>query len=241
MITFTLAPATLPPDRRVYAIGDVHGCVDRLESIHAMIRADLGERPVARPTVVHLGDFVDRGPDSRKVIELLMQPWPDGDRPPPVVVDLMGNHEAMMLDALATGSHAAADLWLSNGGIATLQSWGVDPGRPPSTWWGAVPCTHLGYLRGLGLMHRAGGYTFVHAGIRPDVTIECQSREDLLWIREPFLSFDGALPSVIVHGHTPRDEPEVRPHRVGIDTGAVLGGPLTCAVLEADQIGFLQA
>ena len=100
---------------------------------------------------------------------------------------------------------------------------------------------HLALLRGLPVTHRAGGYLFVHAGIRPGVPLDAQGREDLLWIREPFLSFDGDLGCVVVHGHTPIPAPLVRPNRIDIDTGAYLGGELTCAVLEADRIGFLQA
>src|SRR5262249_52469100 len=96
------------------------------------------------------------------------------------------------------------------------------------------------FLRGLALIYRAGGYVFVHAGLRPDVAIEQQQREDMLWIREPFLSWTGTLPGVVVHGHTPENAPQVRPHRIGIDTGAVLGGPLTCAVLQGDGVAFLQ-
>jgi serine/threonine protein phosphatase 1 len=104
-----------------------------------------------------------------------------------------------------------------------------------------MPPVHLGFLRGLSLMHRAGGYAFVHAGIRPGVTLERQTRTDLLWIRAPFLNCEEMLPAVVVHGHTPADAPELRANRIGIDTGAVLGGALTCAVLEAQTVGFLQS
>ncbi len=100
---------------------------------------------------------------------------------------------------------------------------------------------HLTFLRDLALRHEVGGYLFVHAGIRPDIPLDRQSRHDLMWIREPFLSWNGSFGPVVVHGHTPRPEPVVRPNRIGIDTGAVMGGVLTCAVLEGDKLGFITA
>jgi serine/threonine protein phosphatase 1 len=238
MISFSLAPATLPPGQRIYAIGDVHGCADRLAEMHRLVRADLAARPIATATVVHLGDLIDRGPDSAGVVEFVLQPWPD--EPAPTVVNLLGNHEDMMLIAVASGDAEAAEHWIANGGDESLASWEVPPDTPPEQWWRAVPPTHLGFLRGLSLMHRAGGYLFVHAGLRPDVLLERQTRHDLIWIREPFLSWDGPLPAVVVHGHTPAADPTVRFNRIGIDTGAVLGGRLTCAVLERETLGFLQ-
>ncbi|MBV9813024.1 MAG: serine/threonine protein phosphatase [Acetobacteraceae bacterium] len=237
MISLSLAPATLPPGERVYAIGDVHGCADRLAAMHRLIAADRLHRPVERVTVVHLGDLIDRGPDSAGAIALLAQSWPDPDT---AVVNLVGNHEDMMLQAVASGDADAAELWLANGGDESLRSWGIDPRTPPRHWWGRIPPVHLGLLRGLSLTHRSGGYLFVHAGIRPDRPLELQRRHDLLWIREPFLSWGGGLPAVVVHGHTPAGEPSVRPHRIGVDTGAAFGGPLTCAVLERETVGFLQ-
>jgi serine/threonine protein phosphatase 1 len=239
MMNRTLAPARLPPDQRVYAIGDVHGCAGRLADMHRLIRADLAARPNPAPCVIHLGDLVDRGPDSAGVVAMLCRPWPDpADQV--TVVNLMGNHEDMMLDAVTSADSGAVRHWLANGGRQTLESWGVPPSAPAARWWDAIPPAHLGFLRGLSLFHRAGGYVFVHAGLRPEVPLARQSREDLLWIREPFLSWAGALPLVAVHGHTPEAEPVVRANRIGIDTGAVMGGKLTCAVLEADTLGFLQ-
>ncbi len=240
MITLTLAPASLPEGLRVYAIGDVHGCADNLRALHREIARDLADRPVAEARLVHLGDYVDRGPDSAGVIETLLQPFPQaGAGPGPLVVNLMGNHEEMMLTALA--DFDAVPHWLSNGGAASLESWGIRV--PPRTgdWAAAVPSHHLAFLRGLQLMHAAGGYVFVHAGLRPRTPLARQSRIDMLWIREPFLSFDGELPAVVVHGHTPVSAPVVRHNRIGIDTGACLGGRLTCVVLEADRLGFLHS
>jgi serine/threonine protein phosphatase 1 len=239
MINPQLAPAALPPGERVYAIGDVHGCVERLQDMHHLIAADLAGRPVAHATVVHLGDYIDRGPDSAGVIAELLAPWP-GDQPPRIV-DLMGNHEEMMLMALAAEDDPGrAEHWLRNGGGASLQSWGLGHRDGARAWWLGLPPRHLGFLRGLSLMHRAGGYAFVHAGIRPGIALERQTTDDLLWIREPFLDSEVPCEAVVVHGHTPSDAPQVRPHRINVDTGAVLGGAMTCAVLEADRLAFLQ-
>ena len=238
MITPTLAPATLPEGLRVYAIGDVHGCAGRLQALHRTIAHDLAARPVTNAQVVHLGDYVDRGPDSAGVIETLLQPFPlVGDGPGPVVVNLTGNHEDMMLTA--AGNPAAVPHWLANGGDLALASWGLSSRAHPSDWAAGLPPRHLAFLRGLKLMHAAGGYLFVHAGLRPHTPLARQSRLDLLWIREPFLSFDGDFPAVVVHGHTPESDPVIRHNRIGIDTAACRGGRLTCVVLEGDRLGFL--
>jgi serine/threonine protein phosphatase 1 len=224
-----LAPGSLPPGLRVYAIGDVHGCAARLAALHAAIAADWDLLPAGRCAVVHLGDYVDRGPDSAGVLKRLMQPPP---LPDAETVLLRGNHEVMMLDALAAGPGTAAeDLWLSNGGRATLRSYG--PAGPPEA--------HLALLRATTLSWQAGDYLFVHAGIDPRRPFSLQREQDLLWIREPFLSWPHPLERVVVHGHTPSRAPELRRHRIGIDTGAVAGGPLTALVLEADMLRFLSA
>jgi serine/threonine protein phosphatase 1 len=239
MMNQQLAPATLPPGQRIYAIGDVHGCAERLQDMHNLIAADLAARPVGEPTIVHLGDYIDRGPDSAGVIGELMAPWPGGL--PPRTVDLMGNHEAMMLAALAAPADPGArQHWMENGGAISLASWGISPQDPPLAWLAALPPRHLAFLRGLALTHRAGGYLFVHAGIRPGIALDRQNPEDLLWIREPFLHTGEPLGVVVVHGHTPAASPEVLAHRINVDTGAVLGRALTCVVLEADRLAFLQ-
>jgi len=240
MIDFAAAPATLPPGHRAYAIGDVHGCMEQLAQLHHAIAEDLAARPIDAAVLIHLGDYVDRGPDSAAVVALLAAGPPiPGLR----TVNLMGNHEHMMLDAVASGKHEAAELWLANGGADTLFSWGVPRQVKPTDWAGRIPRPHLLFLRDLTLAHREGPYLFVHAGIRPGVRLAQQVRQDLLWIREPFLSskgeFLGEPGMVVVHGHTPSREPVVRPNRIGIDTGAVMGGVLTCAVLEDERVGFL--
>lgn len=277
MLNEALAPGTLPSGLRVYAIGDVHGCADRLAALHALIAADATARPVggvpettahgpprlaalggrgpatplrhaqarphtpARPmtriVLVHLGDYIDRGPDSARVLQRLLGPPPV---PGAEMVNLVGNHEVMMLDAADPHSHPGAmAFWLENGGAETLASYGAAPhDRDP---FGMVPDDHLSLLRRCALRWVAGDYLFVHAGVRPGVAMDRQDPFDLLWIREPFLSYEGDLPSVVVHGHTPAAAPSVRPHRIGIDTGACFGGDLTCLVLEDRRLGFLVA
>ena len=236
MIAFSASPASLPPGRRVYAIGDVHGCLDPLASLHRAVAADLRDRPVADACLIHLGDYIDRGPDSAEVIATLLgDPVPGTRR-----INLMGNHEAMMLAALDGGNDDPAEVWRANGGADALASWSIGQRTGRADWISRIPAEHLAFIRNLDRMHREGGYVFVHAGIRPGVAPEAQTQRDLLWIREPFLSFAGDLGAVIIHGHTPRPEPVLRANRIGLDTGMVYGGVLTCAVLEADQIGFLQ-
>lgn len=231
------APAALPPGQRIYAVGDVHGCADRLRDIHRAIAADLAERPIGEVLLIHIGDYIDRGPDSAEVIEALLRgPAIPGLR----VINLMGNHEDMLLGALASPErNELAEVWLSNGGVASLESWHVRPGSGAADWQQQIPPAHLEFMRNLMLRHQAGGYLFVHAGVQPGVPLEEQLAQDLLWIREPFLSYRGDFGAVVVHGHTPIREPVVRPNRVGIDTGAVMGGRLTCAIFEADQLGFI--
>jgi serine/threonine protein phosphatase 1 len=237
MIDFTAAPATLPPGERIYAIGDIHGCLDRLVALHEMIAEDIAVRPAQHTTLVHLGDYVDRGADSAQVVEWLLNQ-------PPVPVDefvnLMGNHEHMMLTAVVGEEKEAPNQWLINGGADSLLSWGLSRAVSPAEWARHIPMRHLMFLRDLAISHRIGPYMFVHAGVRPGIPLAQQTRQDLLWIREPFLSSRVDHGAVIVHGHTPKREPIVQPNRIAIDTGAVLGGALTCVVLEEDKVGFLQ-
>ncbi len=232
---FVAAPGWLAPQRRVYAIGDIHGCLDRLRELHDLIRADLAARPIDDPLLVHIGDYVDRGPDSRGVVALLEAGNPIDGVP---TVNLMGNHERTMLDALS-GAGAAMTDWMISGGKEALASWGGDPKAPRPTWPDFVPAAHLAWLRGLPHKHRLDGYMFAHAGVRPGVPLDEQAAQDLLTIRNSFLYSAVDHGAVVVHGHTPRGAPEVRFNRIGIDTGAVFNGALTCAILEARQLAFI--
>ena len=229
-------PGHLLPGRRIYAVGDVHGCAGRLRALHALIAADLRSSPVPDTTLVHLGDTIDRGPDSAGALRLVRRPAVLVDR----VVNLAGNHEAMLLDALA-GHPDAASLWLDNGGDATLDSWGIPRAASPDTWRARIPEHDLAFLQGLSMRHARDGYLFVHAGVRPGVPLDKQSDLDLLWMREPFLSWPHPFGVVVVHGHTMVDRPAIRANRIGIDTGAVMGGALTCVVLQDSGVRFLQS
>lgn len=237
MIELSRAPASLPPGRRIYAIGDIHGCARQLADLHGAIADDLASRPVASALLLHIGDYVDRGADTAGVIAGLVDgcPIPGMD-----MVNLMGNHESTMLDALS-GERAAGTDWLFAGGKATLQSYGIDPEGPRDQWAAVIPEAHQDFLRDLVLMHREGGYAFIHAGVRPGIPLDEQARDDLLRSRQPFLYSEADFGAVVVHGHTPVKVPVIRHNRIAIDTGAVFGGKMTCVVLEGDVLGFLTA
>jgi serine/threonine protein phosphatase 1 len=236
-------PARLPEDLRLYAIGDVHGRADLLRRLHDMIRADAAAAPQPQRRIVYLGDYIDRGPEVREVIELILQEPLDGF----ARVFLKGNHEDAMLRFLDEA--AIAPLWFGCGGIATLLSYGV--GMPASeaeedlketqaALREALPAAHLAFLQELALSYTAGDYFFAHAGVRPGVPLDQQQPEDLLWIREPFLSAPGYFGKVVVHGHSIAFAPELRPNRIGIDTGAFATGRLTALVLAGDSRALLQ-
>ena len=231
-----VAPGALPAKLRIYAIGDVHGCAAQLARLHGMIAAHLAANPIETAELVHLGDYVDRGPDSAGVVAMLSGQSPvAGTR----AVYLIGNHERTMLDALDGDGAAAAD-WLFNGGRETLASWGLDPSGPRAGWRRGVPASDRAWLGGLELSYRAGSYLFVHAGVRPGVSLDRQTADDLTHMRQTFLGSDADFGAIVVHGHTVKWEPVVRPNRIGIDTGAVFGGALTCVALEGDTMEFLQ-
>lgn len=240
----TDAPSA-PPDSVIYAIGDIHGERGKLDLLHSMIRADARERDAARKVVVYLGDYVDRGPDSPGVIERLTgDPLPGFE-----MIFLKGNHEEFLLHFLVTGDSSSG--WFHNGGLNTLEGYGVEA-RGHSLWRpdsgelrdaldDNLPDRHRRFLEALDLYHVEGDYLFVHAGIRPGRALEDQTAADMLWIRNRFLDSDEDHGFMVVHGHTPRDFPEIRPNRIGIDTGACYGGKLTALVLEGEKRGFLQA
>jgi serine/threonine protein phosphatase 1 len=235
MLHLLPAPASLPAGDRIYAIGDIHGAAPALRALHALVAADLEARPVARPLLIHLGDYLDKGPDSAGVLDHLQAGPPAPGLP---VILLRGNHERTALAALDGDGAATAD-WLWGGGRATLESWGLAEGPG---WAASVPPAHAAFLRqDFPLTHRAGGYFFAHAGIRPGVPLEAQAEDDLLTIRHAFLWSEADHGAVVVHGHTARQNPEPRANRIGIDTAAWSGGKLTCLVLEGETMGFLQA
>ncbi|WP_247567536.1 metallophosphoesterase family protein [Bradyrhizobium sp. 151] len=205
---------------KTYAIGDVHGCLDQLQRLVELCEQDAGE---GQSKLVFLGDYIDRGPDSRGVIEFLMdlQKWS-----PDEIICLRGNHEDLLLAALE--GQDAEQSWLLNGGYATLRSYGAACATD-------IPMPHIAWLRSLPLFHDDRKRFFVHAGVHPDRPLDQQRTRDLLWIKEPFLSSEKVLGRFIVHGHTPlkSGRPEVRINRVNIDTGAVFGRTLTSAVFDS--------
>lgn len=224
----------------IYAIGDIHGHVDKLRLAHARIAEDRAGHGGPAGRVVHVGDLCDRGPSTRDVLDFLIEGVARGED----WVVLKGNHDQMFLDYLSGGdasAHLARGVTWQNhsmGGKATLASYGVTKSlleseeklqrRARST----VPEAHKKFLAGLPLWHRVGGMIFVHAGIRPGFPIEAQDEEDLLWIRDEFLWHLGDHEALIVHGHTPVDEPTHYGNRVNIDTGAGWGNPLTPVVFD---------
>jgi serine/threonine protein phosphatase 1 len=236
---------TLPPGHLLYAIGDIHGRSDLLAKLLAEIDADASQREgVERRTLVFIGDYIDRGPDSFGVVELLLNALPAGFD----VHFLKGNHESIMLDFLEDPS--CLGQWLANGAEATLRSYGVDVGTlareraRPETWrkafLAALPGRHRAFFESLELMVPVGDYLFVHAGVRPGVPLEAQDPQDMIWIRGEFLRAPDDFGKVVVHGHTPTTVPDVRANRIGIDTGAVFTGRLTALRLEDSSRGFVQ-
>lgn len=232
----------LPPGVRIYAIGDVHGRVDLLGRLYGLIANDMQARPADRVMDIFLGDYVDRGPDSRQVIDWLL----NGPKLSDKRICLRGNHELMMQAFLDDASVIGS--WGQYGGLETLFSYGVKVKLPLSedmheevqrAFREALPRAHLQFLRDLRPMTSVGSYCFAHAGVNPARPLCDQVEDDLYWIREPFLSHHRALEKIVVHGHTPVESPEVEKHRIGIDTGAYVTGRLTCAVLEGAQVRFI--
>jgi len=228
---------------RTYVIGDIHGRSDLLDKMVAEIKRDLKESPASDGLTVTLGDYVDRGPDSRGVLDrLTSNPFPTR------YIALKGNHEAMFEAFLHDPS--VASQWRRFGGLETLHSYGV-PVKAVMIGQGfeeassalrqAVPEEHLRFLASLKLSVSVGDYFLCHAGVRPGLPLEQQSAEDLLWIREEFLNSKMTFGKIVVHGHTPTASPEVMPARINIDTGAFATGRLTCLVLEGSSRRFLSA
>ncbi|MCI5059631.1 MAG: serine/threonine protein phosphatase [Alphaproteobacteria bacterium] len=238
----------IPEGHRIYAIGDVHGYADILARMHDLIEADYQERPVNRAQIVYLGDYVDRGPDSKGVLDQLVERElhaPDFEH-----IFLLGNHENGMMEFMAEPEGIRQD-WLEWGGIEALQSYGVEPdmGKPftgqlrtlAAQLGEAMPLTHHEFLKNLKLFYEVGDYFFVHAGIRPGVSLHKQTKQDLTFIREPFLSHDKPHEKRVIHGHTAMKEVEVKHNRINLDSGLYRGGPLSCAVIEgAQEVRLLQ-
>ncbi len=238
------ATVTVPAGERIYVIGDIHGRADLLRHLHEMIANDAASRGWARNQLIYLGDYIDRGPDSRGVIALAMSDSPKGFGK----LHLRGNHEAMLLEFLEDPSRGSA--WLNIGGDAVLREYGIavpsefSPsahlGRTARLLAEALHPQELAFLQSLRFCHRAGGYFFAHAGVRPGVPLDRQLEQELVWIRTPFLNYNNDFGAVVVHGHTICNEVEIKSNRIGIDTGAHATGKLTCLILEANRRWLLQ-
>jgi serine/threonine protein phosphatase 1 len=231
----------VPNGNLVYCIGDIHGRDDLLRDMAGRVEADLKTRSFEDALTVFLGDYIDRGPGSKGVVERLSS----GKWPTPITA-LTGNHEDFLLSFLADAAFLA--FWRSQGGLETLHSYGVNIGpamsgrgydKVQAAFTASFPKHHRDFLESLKVTATIGDYFFCHAGVRPGVALDRQTRDDLLNIREPFLSTEVEHGKLVVHGHTPDVAPEIRRNRIGIDTAAYATGRLTCLVLEKDQQRFL--
>jgi serine/threonine protein phosphatase 1 len=231
----------VPDGTRVYCVGDIHGRDDLLEWMAERVKADTEDRSIDHVVTVFLGDYVDRGFGSMRVLERLSR----GEWPTPIVA-LAGNHEDFLTAFLDDAT--ILDFWRSQGALATLHSYKVDVGpamagrdfaAAQAAFTARFPKHHRDFLETLKSSTTVGDYFFCHAGIRPGVPLDRQHRDDLLNIRDPFLSSEIEHGKLVVHGHTPSLAPEIRPNRIGIDTGAYATNQLTCLVLEKDERRFL--
>ncbi len=228
-------------DQPTFAIGDIHGRIDLFDKMLVEIRSRT-LAPYVKPRIVLLGDYIDRGSDSRgvieRIIELRQSRWCH-------VTALRGNHEQAMFAFVNDGTCGPA--WLSRGGLATLKSYGVQPPSLEADTWQqaqralllAMGLTHYEFLASLQSYYLQDDYMFVHAGVLPGVPLAQQTDKELLWIREPFLKAEKATDRVVVHGHTPRAEPENNPWRINVDTGAYATGVLTAVKLEGTSREFV--
>ncbi len=236
---------------RIYAVGDVHGHLDMLRATHDRIAADLNERPCRSHAILHIGDYTDRGPDSRGVIDFLLAVRASGAPH----INLLGNHDRMFRLFLETPGGRDCKLrrdlsWLHDrlGGRATLASYGLDLPDEAQQSDGedyhaaalaAVPADHLEFLQTLPDSHRWGDWFFAHAGVSPGLGLMMQDEDDLIWIRGPFLESKRNHGATVVHGHTPVDAVEDHGNRIAIDTGAGYGHPLSCVVFQGQTARIL--
>lgn len=232
----------VPEGRRIYAVGDVHGRRDLLEDLIERLKGHAAGAATTQNVLVMLGDYVDRGRDSKGVIDTLL----GLDLPGWQKVFLRGNHDQAILDFLNDAQFYRA--WRNFGAADTLLSYGVMPPRFENDTTIAkardefaekLPPEHLNFINGLNYSHTEGDYLFVHAGVRPGIALDQQSPEDMLGIRDDFLLSQRSFGKVVVHGHTPTDGPVKRHNRIGIDTGAFVSGRLTAAILESDTCTFV--
>lgn len=229
----------LPPETRIYAVGDIHGRADLLHDVILRIEDDLARRPITHAIEVYIGDYIDRGPESKAVIETLA--WRIAQRR---AICLRGNHEALLEVFLA--DPAGLHPWMHVGAFTTLQSYGLSQSELSTSEFhihrrlrDVFPEAHRLFLRCLQNSFSCGDFLFVHAGLRPGIPLEQQSVHDLLWIRDEFLDFKQSHGPLVVHGHTPVPHPELLTNRINIDTGAWMSGVLTCVAIEGTKVTVL--
>lgn len=231
----TTPKGSVPPGQRVYAIGDIHGRLDLLDALLALIEADDAKRPQADVQLIFVGDLIDRGPESAGVVDRVMAIKAHL----PATRILMGNHEEVFLKALA-GDERALKFFCKIGGRETILSYGVtlqqyqemDYAHLLAELQQRVPPAHRSFVESFEDMVVIGDYAFVHAGLRPGIALDSQKASDLRWIRQPFLDHAPAFERIIVHGHSITEDVEFRSNRIGIDTGAFASGKLTALALE---------
>jgi serine/threonine protein phosphatase 1 len=210
--------------KKIFAIGDIHGCYDRLKALMGKIPIDC-----SRDALVFIGDYIDRGPHSVEVVDYLIQL----KNRFPEVIFLKGNHEDM-LDKFISGADRFT--YLLNGGQQTLDSYLTKPVQSESF---PIPPDHMEFFKSLRLFYQTEEFIFVHAGLRPRVPLESQNTEDLLWIRDKFVSSKYDFGKRVIFGHTPLKKPLVEPNKIGIDTGAVYGNALSC--IQLPDLVFFKA
>jgi serine/threonine protein phosphatase 1 len=227
---------------RIYAIGDVHGRLDLLAAMHERIRADIAARGPADWRIIHLGDYTDRGPAAKGVLDFLIAAGAGDGR----IVSLAGNHDQGLLDFLADPDPYG--LFATNGGEETARSYGVELSfssaaaltASAEALRAAIPTAHTDFMRSLPRFASFGDFFFCHAGIRPGVPLGRQDPNDLIWIREEFLDHRSLHEKIVVHGHTPCAAPELRPNRINVDTGAFFSGRLSAVVIDGREKGLVE-
>ena len=203
---------------RMFAVGDIHGCLDKLVSLMDIIDVDL-----KKETLVFMGDYIDRGPHSKEVVDYLIDVARGGNR----VVFLKGNHELMLQNYLSGEDKLS---FLYNGGEATLRSYMKAGGLNEAN---LIPPEHLEFFDNLRLYYETENYIFVHGGLKANIPLEHQDEWDMLWMRDEFIYSDFDFGKLVIFGHTPFREPLILDNKIGIDTGAVYGNKLTCVELSA--------
>jgi serine/threonine protein phosphatase 1 len=228
----------LPDGIRIYAVSDIHGCADLLKNVFTAIDHHLAHTEPMRALHVFLGDYIDRGPDSRQTIDLLIERSRRHES-----IFLKGNHEAFLLEVLEDASRL--DAWREYGGLPTLMSYGLAPSMKPDpeeqielvqALLHGMPDHHRDFFKSLRSSFTCGDFFFAHAGVRPGVPLRRQREEDLLWIRDEFLHSDEDFGKFVVHGHTPVPKAEFRPNRINIDTGAYATGILTLLTIQGERM-----